>query len=424
MGSRRRALPSPQLLRRLLADGEHFDPVAEPHLSEQAAVLAGLGLVTLESRSFLRCADAEAEQPYPGGSGREVCDGTLEYLPEQPLDDERECPDCGRVHGPDELAALSVHRRTRVVLNWPGIKKYVRHRLRKWGAKGQWVEGILEAVGCNGFLRVCLVEWCSNPLYLSWTVYLRQPMLYVIASSTVRWRDALAEPDVLTLWDLLALDDNELDSRVRSALVPRTLERYDADDLNVLLDQLASDTLTDVQFEHFGVKLINFLPTRREEMARFLETLRRHQGTVFGRFAVHIGRPNEPDAKLIDLTSYFESLLLVEVADPKHYRKDKSSAVNLDEVRKAVSYWQKARRPASEKTMLILTSSDRVESSAWLELLGYRTADGHWPVVILNRSLLGLLLCALNGLTFAQDLVAELHASRSVDLVDVEHEVA
>lgn len=171
---------SPELLDRLLADGARAIPSTE--LCHAAAPLEKLGILALEERQYVRCANAEDIEDFRFVKNRN-CSGRI-YIEEgfDPYGEDYKCPDCDRRILPGKKKRYDELRFSIVP---DGIKAYVESALERtgfpWKEKAPWVYRI-ETGGEDIWL--CVVDFCESCQYMTreWAVANKNKALWLVVN--------------------------------------------------------------------------------------------------------------------------------------------------------------------------------------------------------------------------------------------------
>lgn len=154
---------SPELLDRLLADGAQLKPSAE--LREAADALVERGIVEIQERQYVRCANQEDIDDFRYIRNRN-CQGRI-YI-EDGLDlygDDYKCPDCDRPIFPGKKKRYDEWR-VRILPN--GVKSFVESALKDagltWTEKAPWVLRV--NVG-DEEVWLCIVDFCESHQHMT-----------------------------------------------------------------------------------------------------------------------------------------------------------------------------------------------------------------------------------------------------------------
>lgn len=178
--SRRKSVSksSPELLDKLLVDGAQSMPSAE--LRAAADDLVKRGIITLEERQYVRCANPEDIDDFRYAKNRN-CRGRI-YI-EDGLDlygDDYKCPDCDRPIFPSKKKRYDEWR-VRLLPN--GIKAFVETVLKDagltWKEKAPWVFRV--EVG-DEEVWLCIVDFCESCQHMTreWAVANHNKALWLV----------------------------------------------------------------------------------------------------------------------------------------------------------------------------------------------------------------------------------------------------
>lgn len=157
------------MIDRLLCDGRRFDNPSKTML-ECASQLGNLGIITVASADFVKCADPLNTDAYAHNrtcSGRIYLDSTLDSSGH-----DFRCPACDRVAHPFR-SGMNVIKELRVKLVPDGVRAYVRSRMTF--AK-EHEPGVFEWSISDQNIRVCIAGVCDPSCYTA------QPSVVVVAS--------------------------------------------------------------------------------------------------------------------------------------------------------------------------------------------------------------------------------------------------
>ncbi|MCB2141443.1 hypothetical protein KQH29_00715 [bacterium] len=169
---------SPELLDKLLADGTQSRPSAE--LRAAADDLVKRGIIALDERQYVRCANAEDTEDFRYVRNRN-CRGRV-YL-EDGLDlygDDYKCPDCDRTIYPGKKKRYEEWR-VRLLPN--GVKAFVESALKDagltWTEKAPWVLRV--DVG-EEEVWLCIVDFCESCQHMTreWAVANHNKALWLV----------------------------------------------------------------------------------------------------------------------------------------------------------------------------------------------------------------------------------------------------
>lgn len=169
---------SPELLDKLLADGTQSRPSAE--LRVAADDLVERGIIALDERQYVRCANAEDTEDFRYVKNRN-CRGRV-YL-EDGLDlygDDYKCPDCDRPIYPGKKKQYDEWR-VRLLPN--GVKAFVESALKEagltWKEKAPW--GFRVDVG-DEEVWLCIVDFCESCQHMTreWAVANQNKALWLV----------------------------------------------------------------------------------------------------------------------------------------------------------------------------------------------------------------------------------------------------
>ena len=214
---------SPELLDKLLVDGAQSMPSAE--LRAAADTLVERGIITLEERQYVRCANPEDFDDFRYVKNRN-CRGRI-YI-EDGLDlygDEYKCPDCDRPIYPGKKKRYDEWR-VRLLPN--GIKAFVETALKDagltWKEKAPWVFRV--EVG-DEEVWLCIVDFCESCQHMTreWAVANHNKALWLVVHPRGKAERFLQEDwlPVVSLSELLT-DNASLNSllQARAACKPAT----------------------------------------------------------------------------------------------------------------------------------------------------------------------------------------------------------
>ncbi|MBF0424596.1 MAG: hypothetical protein HQL66_02075 [Magnetococcales bacterium] len=222
----------PGAIERLLREGWTIaDP--DPAALDAAARLERLGLVEIDCREFVRCAeplDEDFPPPVRDCQGRILLRAGLDEG-----DDAFRCPDCERpvyplLYGKRRCAEM----RSRVKPE--GVAAFLHDELDSLGVVRRLAEGVFRVETGYGEALVCLVELCRDPRYLSRDHARMHPTLFVAIDARNLKERFLPDPwlvratlaDVVTgSTELPALLDDLLARETPSTLVNASLPVYD-----------------------------------------------------------------------------------------------------------------------------------------------------------------------------------------------------
>ncbi|MBF0311720.1 MAG: hypothetical protein HQL56_19590 [Magnetococcales bacterium] len=163
------------IFEQLLRDGWRIaDPA--PAALDASARLERLGLVEIERREFVLCAE-----PLDGDFPPAVRDCQGRILLQEGLDegdDVFRCPECERPVYPF-LHGKRRHAEVRSKVKPEGVAAFLHDELDSMGAVRRMVEGVFRVEMGSGEALVCLVELCRDSRYLSRDHARMHPILFV-----------------------------------------------------------------------------------------------------------------------------------------------------------------------------------------------------------------------------------------------------
>lgn len=170
---------SPELLDKLLADGTQSRPSGE--LRAAADDLVERGIIALDERQYVRCANAEDIEDFRYVKNRN-CRGRL-YL-EDGLDlygDDYKCPDCDRRILPGKKKHYEEWR-VRLLPN--GVKAFVESALKEAGLTWKEVEAWAFRIDiCETEVWLCVADFCdasSQYMTREWAVANKNKALWLV----------------------------------------------------------------------------------------------------------------------------------------------------------------------------------------------------------------------------------------------------
>lgn len=215
--SRRKSVSksSPELLDRLLADGTQITP--SPEIQEAATYLAGQGIISLEEREYVRCANAEDIQDFRFVRNRN-CRGRI-YI-EDGLDlygEDCKCPDCDRRILPGKKKRYG---ELCVRLVPDGIKAYIESALKDAGLTWKEVEPWAFRIDISDTeVWLCVADFCKSSQHMTreWAVVNSNKALWLVVHPRGKTERFLQEDwiPIVSLSELL-IGNASLDSLLQA----------------------------------------------------------------------------------------------------------------------------------------------------------------------------------------------------------------
>lgn len=354
--------------------------------------LHDLDIVAVHEHRYVKCAYRDDYDFLD----REVldCIGRIEL---DPAEEDYYCPECGQPI--DNVEWKTAFIEYEVTLSPDGIEAYLNQVFKSLEA----VEAV-EKIGPAAF-RVQMQE--GMPLTVVVPDYggirhrfaglfFAEPTLYIMASLVNEpVKTVIDERQYIQLGDVLSNSPYGIQETLKMAAVPIPGRRSLTEVEDKFDKMIARYDKRAWQFfeQDFIPALILHITENPALVQRYLETLRRLSGTIFGEYYVPIGGAGVPDLRPISKFELMNQLFSGNATgDAKCYPK---STLSYDDVVK-VNYHLDSD-PTGATMAVIYVSGDDIASTAWNAMMELRQPNSNWKVLILPKYLLLELVSALEA---------------------------
>lgn len=353
--------------------------------------LRALGLVTIQEHRYVRCAYRDdydfLDRKVLDCPGRVELDSKVkDYY----------CPDCGQPIGDIERKTVSVEYEVR--LSPDGIEGYLEHVLESLD-----VVEVVKKTGTTAFevrlqggmrLKVVVPDYAEIRHRFA-GLFFAEPMLYVIASSINEpVKTVLEERQYIQLADVLSSSASAIQEILRTAAVPIP-GRRDLSEVEARFDEMITRQGNRYwQFfeQDFIPALVLHITENPALVQRYLESIKRLSGTVFGEYYVPIGGAGRTDLRPISKLEMMNQLIRGNsIGDAKCHRESTLTYKHIATVNLHLD-----KDPVAN-TAVIYVANDNIASTAWDTVMDLRKRDGTWKIIILPKYLLLELITTLEA---------------------------
>ena len=370
------------------------------------------GLIEIEERTFVKCTHEDDHDYFDLPADNRDCSGKIYIDPEEekPLNGGLACPECGRglVTVKEENSVTGERLKKhfteyRMEPNWWGIWEHVQDRLEEFPVVasvdrvspstryGRYDTSVQLKDG--GTVRVVLADRAeAEPLYEG--LFFGTPTLYIQVSPYAKSEDTLLAPkQILPLTQLLTTSNGQLSSIVQEAALPLEAER-DYDVLDEALDcklKLAAEENNGKEWQYFEQHLIpelnKYIADHPSKAIKYLETLKKLDGTIFNKYHVPVGGSGATDVEVFSKTEVMKTLLEGNfLSEAKRYDPKSDSSIDDDNLKTVSKHLLRSGSDA-EGVVFYCTTND-VKAGVWDDVMQIRGNDGEWTVIIVTRHLL------------------------------------
>jgi hypothetical protein len=228
------------------------------------------------------------------------------------------------------------------------------------------------------------------------SLFFAEPTLFIITSSIYdSSKTVLEERQYLELAELLSATPETISQRVELAAIPIEGRKYFSE-LETQFDRMLEKHKKRYWqfFEQQFVPALALHVTQHPELVqKYLDSLKRLSGTIFGEFYVPIGGAGRTDLCPINKFEMINQVFKGNaIGDAKCYRVaeltyDHISTINL--------HLDKDR---TSTMAIVFVANDKISSTAWDTVIDLRKPDGTWKIIILPKYLLLEMINALDAL--------------------------
>jgi len=204
----------------------------------------------------------------------------------------------------------------------------------------------------------------------------------------------LEERQYLELSELLSNSPELLSEKIEVAAIPIEGRKYLSETESRFDSMLERHGKRYWQFfeQEFIPNLVLHMTRHPEPMQKYLDTLRRLSGTIFGEFYVPIGGAGRTDLRPINKFVLMNQVFSGNaIGDAKCHR---DAELTYDHISKVNLHLDKDR---TSKMAIIIVANDKISSTAWDTVIDLRKPDGTWKIIIIPKYLLLELINAVDG---------------------------
>ena len=360
-------------------------------IRETLQCLQNLGIVTIQEHRYVKCAHRDDYDFLD----REVldCPGRLEL---DPGEEDYYCPECGQPI--DDIERKAVFVEYEVTLNPDGIEGYLNQAF-----KSLEVVETVEKIGAAAFraqmqegmpLTVVMPDY-AEIRHRFVGLFFAEPTLYIIASPINEpAKTAIEERQYIQLADVLSNSAAVIEEKLKIAAVP-ILGRRDLSEVEARFDEMIArqgDRYWQFFEQDFIPALVLHITENPALVQRYLESVRRLSGTIFGEYYVPIGGAGRTDLRPISKLEMMNQLIRGNsIGDAKCHRESTLTYKHIATVNLHLD-----KDPTAD-TAVIYVANDNIASTAWDTVMDLRKQDGTWKMIILPKYFLLELITALEA---------------------------